>query len=124
MPTEIRTLLGAVDFDGTAIGDAGRVEFPAEDIAPGLRARIHSLSYFGAAVSDGFTLTLALPGVVVTVRQRLRNTGLDIVSFYLPCAFVVPPGFVLEVVSTGKTGTGTVVVDWLPDVAPELRGIP
>ena len=126
MPTVIRTLAGAVDYDGTSIGDPGRVEFPAADIAPGLRARLHSVSYFGAAVPDGFTLTLAVPPLtplLATVRQRLRNTGLDIVSFYLPCGFIVPPEFVLEVVSTGKTGTGTLIVDWLPDVAPELRGI-
>lgn len=127
MPTEIRSLAGAVDYDGTAIGDPGRIEFPAADVAPGLRARIHSLSYFGANVSGGFTLTLAVPPItplLATVRQRLRNTDVDITSFYLPCGFIVPPGgFVLEVVSTGKSGAGTIIVDWLPDVAPELRGI-
>ncbi len=127
MPTEIRTLAGAVDYNGTLTGDPGRIEFPAADIAPGLRARIYSISYFGANVTKGFTLTLAVPPLtppLTTVRQRLRDTQADITTFYYPCGFIVPPGgFFLEVVSSGKSGAGTIIVDWLPDVAAELRGI-
>lgn len=114
--TSIQTIVGAVDFDGLTAA-TGRVTFDPEDIAPGMRAHILSVSYFGASVSTGATLTLVdeRTGAVATSLQRIRTLGGGFRSFYFGC-FQVPPRFRFELVTTGKSGDGTLILDWSPTI--------
>lgn len=121
----IVTVNGAAQFDGLT-ATTGLVVLPDEDRQPGpSRAIIHSLSLRGQAGGGLVTADLffrqPLPWPAIQFREQHPKSwqGSPIaplpLDLYLGCGLVVPPSFTeLRFITTGKTATATLIIDWSP----------
>lgn len=123
----IITLPGAADWDGLT-RSTGLIILQGPDLESGnelpSRAIIHSLSLFGAAgtitTADIFVGRLPpFPVGTFPLQHPKKWVGTPIAptfaqDIYFGCGIVVPPGFVASFMTTGKTDTSTLIVDWSP----------
>lgn len=117
MPTTIQTVAGAAQFDGLT-ATTGRHTWSASSDIQKYRPLLLSVSFFTTVVVTTMQLSLVEGLTATAISVLARDTTGTRDSMDYPCrrpVMIVGTGafyWRLEFVTTGKTVTGTLQIDW------------